>query len=94
MKFFPASFLYLFVLVTISSCRNETIVPEQEVPTVPPAELVQQLYQKPYELSESQKYIYDSEAVPEVSLEVTKEEWNKILSYYDQNKNNEEYVRL
>ncbi len=92
MKFLPASFLYLFVLVTISSCRNETIVPEQEVPTVPPAELVQQPYQKPYELSESQKYIYDSEAVPEVSLEVTKEEWNKILSYYDQNKNNEEYV--
>ena len=92
MKFLPASFFYLFVLVTISSCRNETIIPEKEIPTVTLAELFQQPYQKPYELSESQKYLYDSEAVPEVSLEVTKEEWNKILSYYDQNQHNEEYI--
>jgi len=75
----------------LGSCRNETVIPESEIPNQP-AELLQQPYQTPYALSASQKYIYDIEAVPEISLEISKEEWNKILNYYDQNPQNEEYI--
>lgn len=38
-------------------------------------------------------YIFDIHAVPEITLEVTADEWNKLLTYYDQNPHNEEYVR-
>ena len=37
-------------------------------------------------------YVFDSKAVPDVHLEITEEEWNTLLNYYDQNPNNEESV--
>lgn len=39
-------------------------------------------------------YVYDIEALPEYELEITTEEWNKFLNYYDQNPNNEEYINV
>lgn len=38
------------------------------------------------------EYVYDINAVSAVYVEVSTEEWNKLLSYYDQNPYNEEYV--
>lgn len=38
-------------------------------------------------------YIYDIDSIPEISLTVTTAEWNNLLSYYDQNPNNEEYIK-
>ena len=61
--------------VMLSGCRNEIVSSEAEVPNQP-VELLQQPYQTSYALSASQKYIYDSEAVPEVMLEISKDEWN------------------
>ena len=90
MKFFRIYSLFLLMTLLLGSCRNETVIPV-EIPNEP-AELLQQPYQTPYALSASQKYIYDIEAVPEISLEISKEEWNKILNYYDQNPQNEEYI--
>ena len=77
--------------IMLSGCRNETVSSEPEVPNQP-IELLQQTYETPYALPASQKYIYDSEAVPEIMLEISKDEWNKILNYYDQNPQNEEYI--
>ena len=37
-------------------------------------------------------YVFDINAVPEVTLEFTTAEWNKLLHYYDQNPQNEEYI--
>ncbi len=91
MKFLPKYTIYFFILLTSISCRNDVVNVEPEI-IVPPEELLQQPYQRPYELSASQKYIYDIDAVPEISLEISKDEWNKILFYYDQNPNNEEYI--
>ena len=82
----------LFVFLLIIGCRDAEIVPTDPKIINPPIELLQQPYETPYFLSASQKYIYDAEAVPDISLEITKEEWNKILSYYDQNPQNEEYI--
>ena len=91
MKFSPKYPIYFFLLLFSVSCRNDIVNVEPEI-VIPPEELLQQPYQTPYSLSASQKYIYDIEAVPEISLEISKEEWNNILSYYDQNPHNEEYI--
>jgi spore coat protein H len=37
-------------------------------------------------------YVYDTNALPDVQLTITVDEWNKLLSYYDQNPYNEENV--
>ncbi|MDD3322292.1 MAG: CotH kinase family protein [Paludibacter sp.] len=38
-------------------------------------------------------YIYDIDVIPEIKLEVSTEQWNKLLLDFDTNKNNEEYVK-
>lgn len=38
-------------------------------------------------------YIYDIDSIPEISLSISTAEWNNLLSYYDQNPNNEEYIK-
>lgn len=38
-------------------------------------------------------YVYDITAVPEIFLEVSTFEWNRLLDYFDQNPFNEEYIR-
>ncbi len=77
--------LFVYLALLTISCRNDH--------NVYPTELLQQPYQTPYKLTESQKYIYDIDAIPEITVEVPLAEWNKFLSYYDQNKDNEEYVQ-
>ena len=79
--------LFPFVLLLVLSCRNNEVIV-----TPPEPEVLQQPYQTAYTLTDSQKYIYDITALPEITLEVPLAEWNKFLNYYDQNPNNEEYV--
>ncbi len=83
---FPKYFLLVFLI--LSSCRT----PEETVQPTPTPEVLQQPYQNPYFLTESQKYIYNISEVPEIKLDINVDEWNKLLSYYDQNPQNEEYV--
>lgn len=37
-------------------------------------------------------YVYDDEKLPELHIKTTVVEWNKLLTWYDLNKNNEEYI--
>ncbi len=82
-KFFLFSILLLLV-----TCRNQ----EENNPVTPDPPLFQQAYQPPYFQTDSQKFIYDINALPEITVEVSLAEWNKFLNFYDQNPNNEEYV--
>lgn len=82
-KFFLFSILLLLV-----TCRNQ----EENNPITPDPPLFQQAYQAPYFQTDSQKFIYDINALPEITVEVSLAEWNKFLNFYDQNPNNEEYV--
>lgn len=91
-KNFITSFVGALVFVASVSCRNDVSSSVTETP-VDPTPTVQQPYGTPYQLSESQTYIYDINAVPSITLNVTAAEWNKLLSYYDQNSQNEEYVK-
>ena len=90
MQLLQKSPILIIIFLFIIGCRDAEIVPTDPKIINPPIEVLQQPYESPYFLSSSQKYIYDAEAVPDISLEITKEEWNKILSYYDQNSQNEE----
>ena len=38
-------------------------------------------------------YIYDITSVPQITLEISTTEWNNLLFYYDQNPDNEEYIK-
>ncbi len=38
-------------------------------------------------------YIFDIKSIPEITLEVTTAEWNNLLSYFDQNPDNQEYIK-
>lgn len=38
------------------------------------------------------EYLFDINALPEITIETSTAEWNKLLSYFDQNPNNEEYI--
>lgn len=38
-------------------------------------------------------YVYDINSIPLITLEITTAEWNNLLSYYDQNPDNEEYIK-
>jgi len=37
-------------------------------------------------------YIYDINTIPQITLDISTVEWNKLLSYFDRNPNNEEYI--
>ncbi|HET7733773.1 MAG TPA: CotH kinase family protein, partial [Paludibacter sp.] len=37
-------------------------------------------------------YIFDINSIPEITLEISTAEWNNLLSYFDQNPDNEEYT--
>ena len=37
-------------------------------------------------------YIWDESVIPEITISVTEEEWNRLLGLYDQNNNTKEYI--
>lgn len=43
--------------------------------------------------AEALDYVFDMEVMPEILIEITPEEWNRLLAAYDRNSNTEEYVR-
>lgn len=43
--------------------------------------------------AEGLAYVFDMDAMPEVRVEVTLDEWNRLLTAYDRDSNTEEYVR-
>ena len=78
--------LFFFsAIILLLGCRDNT--EEKVTPSQP--ELLQQPYGTPYTLTDSQKFIYDHTALPEITIEMNAAEWNKFLNYYDQNPNNE-----
>lgn len=82
MQLLQKSPFLLFIFLLIIGCRDAEIVPTDPKIINPPIELLQQPYETPYFLSASQKYIYDAEAVPDISLEITKEEWNREILFH------------
>ena len=43
-------------------------------------------------LQTSLNFVYDDRALPEIQIKTTVEEWNKLLTWFDMNKDNEEYI--
>ena len=70
---------FIFVLHLLCSCSHEDI----------PAELVDV---KPEETIDK-KTIYNIEALPTIDLQFSLEEWNKLLTYYDEDPGNKKFVK-
>lgn len=43
--------------------------------------------------SQALAYVFDMEALPEIRVEVSEAEWNRLLAAYDRDSNTEEYIR-
>ncbi len=39
------------------------------------------------------QYVFDMSALPEIHIDVTLEEWNKLLGYYDENHDTDKYIK-
>ena len=75
------------LLFSALSCTEEPIpdVTDPEIPTEPETE--QEIV-----WDEGVKYIWDESVIPEITIEVSVEQWNNLLKAYDKNAHTEEYV--
>ncbi len=46
----------------------------------------------PVEIGDGRAYVFDMEALPEIHISVTVEEWNRLLALYDANHDTDEYI--
>ena len=77
-------FLLLITILTILvSCRDN--LPDTEIIPPGPKDSVTAIT--------GLSYVFDIEKVPEVYIETSTVEWNKLLSYFDQNAYNEEFIQ-
>jgi spore coat protein CotH len=75
--------LIMFVFA-FPSCDNELVNPENK----PDNKDTSVVVVKPQPIIK----LFDIDAFPEILIEITTDEWNKFLTYYDRNQQNEEYV--
>lgn len=75
------------LLFSALSCTEKLIpdVTDPEIPTEPETE--QEIV-----WDEGVKYIWDESVIPEITIEVSVEQWNNLLKAYDKNQHTEEYV--
>lgn len=74
----------VFGLFVISSCSEKELpAPEPDIPELP---------EEPVPQEKNSDYLYDINALPTLRVEVTPENWNKLLSWYDINPQNEECI--
>lgn len=85
MKTLYITFFVYFALLFQQSCTTAHDVPVPEPQTEPEQQLVT-------DTTKVLAYMYDLVALPEYNLEISTAEWNKFLTYFDQNPNNEEYI--
>ncbi len=43
-------------------------------------------------VEDGRAYVFDMDAVPEIHVKIPLEEWNKLLGYYDENKDTDKYI--
>ena len=82
--------ILLSVFIFLFSCKDDIPNTEPENPSVEVKDSTEN--KDTTTLISGLSYIFDIDKVPEVYIETTTEEWNKFLSYFDQNSQNEEYI--
>ena len=80
----PLNFLFVFVILLCVACEPDVTGGQKPDDgdvndTLPVAQ---------YGL----EYLYDMATLAHITINVTEEDWNDFLSYYDQNPHNEEYI--
>ena len=80
----------IFAQDTLYIFKAGAIVYKSEISTI---DSVTFSIPKPVTVNNTLTYIYDINSLPEIRLEITTAEWNNLLSYFDQNPDNEEYIK-
>ncbi|MFA5045049.1 MAG: CotH kinase family protein [Paludibacter sp.] len=83
------SFNYLFSQDTLYIYKSGQVIYKTEVSNIDSITFTN-LVSEP--VISTLDYIYDITSIPQITLEISTVEWNKLLSYFDQNPNNEEYI--
>lgn len=82
--------VFIFLLLLIFASCN-TIVPPIEDPNDQDS-IPTDTIRKDTITAQGIDYIFDINSIPEITLEISTAEWNNLLSYFDQNPENEEYI--
>ena len=79
--------LLFVVLLAFFSCREDLVVPTVDPPKPdnPTVDIITH--------SDGLQYVFDIDALPEIYLEISTAEWNRLLSNFDINRDNEEYIQ-
>ena len=91
MKRFP---LLLAAFLCLLSCGKDEIIPAEPVGEqgegIPPALLKDDPDEVDWDAALG--YVFDASVIPEIHLSVTRDQWNKLLEYYDKDHNTQEFV--
>jgi len=91
MKYFHFIPLLLFFI----SCNS--VIPSIEEPdandTIPTDTIPNDSIPNDTIIDQGLNYVYDIAGIPHITLEITTAEWNNLLAWYDQNPDNEEYIK-
>ncbi|HRZ96092.1 MAG TPA: CotH kinase family protein [Paludibacter sp.] len=82
-KLFRYFLISTSLLISLQSCDPEKEIPKEDpdiTDTIPTETKIKIDF-------------YDIASLPEIFVEISTEEWNNLLSFYDQNPNNEEYIK-
>ena len=97
MKSFSALLLSLFFCYNFASAQDTlnvyksgAIVYKSEVSSI---DSITFSKFKPTEIVTPLTYIFDITSIPQITLEISTAEWNNLLSYFDQNPDNQEYIK-
>ena len=79
--------LTLFAILFGFSCSNNTSDDIVKPPTPPQIENEEEIV-----WDDGVLYVWDESEIPEITIEVSVDQWNNLLKAYDKNKHTEEYV--
>lgn len=89
-----AAYILIALLCTLTSCRDKiepTPTPGPDPDPVLPNDTIPE---KPlWPEGKGKSYVWDDDVVPEVTIIISEQEWNNLLTEYDKNSNTTKYVK-
>lgn len=82
----------LILMVSSLSCQKKE-TPDEPDPPVDPTRKIEHIDYPEIVWSEGEHYIWDYDYIPEITLNVTEDQWNSLLLEYDRNPATEMYIR-
>jgi spore coat protein CotH len=84
--------VFLAVLFALASCREEIEPYTPDTGQTGQSDTVR-MFPDEFDYPDHLDYVFDDNALPQITLTFSVSEWNDLLAYFDENSMNEEYVR-